>query len=133
MPKPSWMRRIDNVGLICEYTVCKKMEKDAAPSTSQNLDIDFGGRSFVDEHFKGEFMNTLLAARCIYKEHNLLSNKPPEIISSVSLAMAVEISKATINVLKKGIVSMEEELVLFDESDNEGEFMEVRFIMFLIR
>ena len=73
----------------------------AGPSTSQNLDIDFGERSFVDAHFKGEFMNAFLAARCIYEEHNLLTNKPPEKISSVSLAMAVEISKATINVFKK--------------------------------
>ena len=46
--------------------------------------------------------------------------------------MVDEISKATINVLNKGIVSMAEELILFAESDNKGEFMEVRFIMFLI-
>jgi hypothetical protein len=45
--------------------------------------------------------------------------------------MADEIRKATINVLNEGIVSTEE-LILFDESDNEGEFMEVRFIMFLL-
>ena len=79
-------------------------------------------------HFKGEFTNALLAARCNYEEHNLLTNKPPEKISYVSLAMVDEISKATINVLNEGIVSMEEELILFDESNNEGEFMEEHFI-----
>ena len=46
--------------------------------------------------------------------------------------MADEISRETIKVLNEGIFSTEE-LILFDESDNEGEFMEVRFIMILIR
>ena len=52
----------------------KKMEKEVGLSTSQNLDIDFGERSFVDENFKGKFTNALLAARCIFEEHNLLTN-----------------------------------------------------------
>ena len=46
--------------------------------------------------------------------------------------MADDISKATINVPNEGVVSTKGELILFDESDNEGEFMEVRFIMFLL-
>ena len=107
-------------------------EQEAGPSTSQNLVIDFGEKSFVEEHFKGEFKNAFLAARCIYEDHNLLTDKPPEKISSVSLAIADEINKVRINVLNKGIVSTEEKLILFDESDNERVFMEVHFIMFVI-
>ena len=45
--------------------------------------------------------------------------------------MADEISRETIKVLNEGIFSTEE-LILFDESDNEGEFMELNFIMFLL-
>lgn len=106
------------------------MEKDAGPSTSRELDMDLGERSFLDENFKGEFTNALLAANCIYEEQNLLTNKPHEKISSVSLAMAEEISKATISVLNEGIVTTEEELIMFHESDEEGEFEEVCFIVF---
>ncbi|XP_070171198.1 uncharacterized protein [Polyergus mexicanus] len=98
------------------------MEK--GPSTSRELDMDLGERSFLDENFKGEFTNALLAANCIYEEQNLLTIKPPEKISSVSLAMAEEISKATISVLNEGIVTTEEELIMFHESDEEGEFEE---------
>ncbi|XP_011702627.1 PREDICTED: uncharacterized protein LOC105458780 [Wasmannia auropunctata] len=99
------------------------MEEDAGPSTSQELS-DIEERSFLNENFKGEFTNALLIAKSIYEERNLLTNKPPEKISSVSLAMAEEISKATINVLNEHIVIVDEELILFDESDDEGNFKE---------
>jgi len=44
--------------------------------------------------------------------------------------MADEISKATINVLNESVVRMEEELILFDESDDERNFKEICFIVF---
>jgi hypothetical protein len=75
-----------------------------------------------------EKLRTLFLLQDVSTKNNLLTNKPPEKISYVSLAMVDEISKATINVLNEGIVSMEEELILFDESNNEGEFMEEHFI-----
>ncbi|KYM98426.1 hypothetical protein ALC62_10866 [Cyphomyrmex costatus] len=99
------------------------MEKDAGPSTSEELS-EIEERSFSNENFKGEFTNALLAAESIYKERNLLTNKPPKKISSVSLAMAEQISKATLNVLNECIVIADEELILFDESDDEGNFKE---------
>lgn len=106
------------------------MEDDARPSTSQELPVDLTERSLLDDVFKGEFTNALLAANAIYEEQNLLTKNPPQKISSVSLAMAHEISKATINIINDCIISTEEELILFDESDNEGEFEEVCFIIF---
>jgi len=109
----------------------EKMEKDAEPSTSQELS-DIEERSFLNENFKGEFTNALLVAKSIYEEQNLLTNTPPEKISSVSLAMAEEISKATINILNECIVIVDEELILFDESDDEGNFKEVRIIVSFI-
>jgi hypothetical protein len=105
------------------------MEKDTGPPVSQKLDMNFGERSLLDENFKGEFTNALLAANCIYKKQNLLTNNPPEKMSSVSLAMADEISKATINVLNEGVIVMEEELILFSEGDDEEDFEEVCFIV----
>lgn len=80
------------------------MEEDAGPLTSQKFDVK---TSFLDEIFKEEFTNVLLAAKCIYEEQNLLANQPPQKISFVSLAMVDEISKATINVLNKGYISTE--------------------------
>lgn len=100
------------------------MEEDAGPSTSEELS-EIEERSFLNEHFKGEFTNALLAAKSIYEEQNLLTNEPPDKISSVSLAMAEEISKATINVLNESVVVADEELILFDETDDEGNFEEV--------
>lgn len=102
------------------------MEDDARPSTSQELPVDLTERSLLDDVFKGEFTNALLAANAIYEEQNLLTKNPPQKISSVSLAMAHEISKATINIINDCIISTEEELILFDESDNEGEFEECK-------
>lgn len=104
------------------------MKKDAGPSTSRELDMDLVERSFLDENFKGEFTN---ATNSIYEKENLLTNKPPEKISSVSLAMAEEISKATINVLNESIVTTEEELIMFHESDEEREFLGGMFYCFL--
>lgn len=55
------------------------MEKDeAGPSTSKELDLDIGERSFFDKNFKGKFTNAFLAAKCIYKERNLSTDKPSE-------------------------------------------------------
>ena len=99
----------------------EKVEKDAGPLISQEFS-DIEERSFLNENFKGEFTNAFFAAKSIYEERNLLINKPPEKISSVSLAMTEEISKATLNVLNECIV--DEELILFDESDEEN-FKEV--------
>ncbi|KAG5338020.1 SETMR methyltransferase, partial [Acromyrmex heyeri] len=45
-----------------------------------------------------------------------------------SLAMAEEISKATLNVLNECIVIVDEELILFDESDDEENFKELCII-----
>lgn len=108
------------------------MEEDATPSTSQDVtDMDFGERSFLDEHFKGDFTNALIAAKSIYEEQGLLTDKPPERITSVSLAMAKEISKITINVLNENIVITDEELILFDETDDKHNFKEVFYYFYI--
>lgn len=108
------------------------MEEDATPLTSQGVtDMDLGERSFLDEHFKGEFTNALIAANSIYEEQGLLTDEPPERITSVSLAMAEEISKVTINVLNEGIVVTDEELILFEETDDEDNFKEVFYYFYV--
>jgi len=43
----------------------EKVEKDAEPSTSQELS-DIEERSFLNENFKGEFTNALLVAKSIF-------------------------------------------------------------------
>jgi len=108
------------------------MEEDATPSTSQGVtDMDFGKRSFLDEHFKGEFTNALIAAKSFYEEQGLLTDKPLERITFVSLAMAEEISKATKNVLNESIVTTDEELILFEESDDEENFQKVFYYFYI--
>lgn len=108
------------------------MKKDAGPSTSEELS-DIEKKTFLKENFKGEFTNALLAPNSIYKERNSLTDKPPKRISSVSLSMAEEISKAIINVLNECIVIADEDLILFKESDDEGNFKEICIIVFLLQ
>lgn len=103
------------------------MEEEAGPSTRTEVEpID---SSFENEKFKGEFTNALLAANAIYHQHHLITDHPPCEINSVSLAMAEEISKVTMDLINEFWISTEEELILSYESDSERLFEEVCFII----
>ena len=82
-------------------------KSDCEGSTSEDLE-----RSLDDESFKGVFTNALQHSLFIYKNNNLVTENPPQNISSVSKTMAEKISEAVIDVVNECQVSVEEQLTL---------------------
>ncbi|XP_077279989.1 uncharacterized protein LOC143907229 [Temnothorax americanus] len=101
--------------------------EELGPSTSMELDVEsMGERLFLDEDFKGEFTNALLYANSIYESNDLLTKEPPKRISSVSIAMAECFSSAIIDIINENYVMAQEDLILYEDSDNEGLYEECK-------
>ena len=81
-------------------------KSDCEGSTSEDLE-----RNLDDESFKGEFTNALQHSIFIYKNNNLITENPPQNISSISKTMAEKISEAVIDVVNECQVSVEEQLI----------------------
>lgn len=93
------------------------------PSTNKTENKDtLEERYFMNEDFKGEFINALLYKNSIYESHDILTKEPPAKISSVSMAMADSISNAVRDILNDSYMMTEEDLILFDDSDSEGAY-----------
>ena len=81
----------------CFFQFLQKMNQGASVSSSQKSDCEGSKsedleRSFDDESFKGEFTNALRHSLFIYKNNNLITENPPQNISSISKTMAEKIS-----------------------------------------
>ena len=116
----------------CRMLICYSQYKVKCQVLSSNRNLFYTlfkmfllTGSLDDESFKGEFTNALQHSLFIYKNNNLIKENPPQNISSVSKTMAEKTSEAVIDVVNECQVSVEEQLILFDESDAEGTFKEV--------
>ena len=97
-----------------DFSIFAKMNQGASGSSSQKSDCKGSTsedleRSLDDESFKGEFTNALQHSLFIYKNNNLITENPPQNISSVSKTMAEKISEAVIDVVNECRVSVEEQ------------------------
>lgn len=99
------------------------MEHLPGPSCSKVEEEDI--RSLQDEDVKGELTNALKYCNSLLQENNLLTNAPPEKISSVSIVMGEVIYDKIIDIIGENKVVVDEELILFEESDTEGVYKEV--------
>jgi len=102
------------------------MEHLPGPSSAkENVEEETDIRSLHDENCKGELTNALKYCNSLLQEKDLLTENPPEKISSVSMAMGEVIHDTIINILGERKVVTEEELILFEESDSEEMYEEV--------
>ena len=68
-------------------------------------------RSLDDESLKGEFTNALQHSLFISKNNNIITENPPQNISSISKTMAEKISEAVIDVVNECQESVEEQVI----------------------
>lgn len=80
------------------------------------------------EDFKGELTNALKYCNSLLQAENFLTDTPPDEISSVSVAMGEVMFEEIINILGDRQIVIENDLILFDESDTEGIYEEVCII-----
>ncbi|XP_071652218.1 uncharacterized protein [Temnothorax longispinosus] len=102
------------------------MEQPAGTSTAKENLEDERKRLLKDEDFKGELTNALKYCNSLLQAKDLLTDTPPDKISSVSVAMGEVICEKIINILANRQIVIEEDLILFDENDTEGEYEECK-------
>lgn len=102
---------------------------ESVPSTSKEKIEEEYERSLEDELCKGELTNALKYCYSLLQEKNLLTDKPPDKISSVSVVMGKVIFENIIDMLGERKVVTEDDLIMFDESDSEGLYEEVCYFV----
>lgn len=101
------------------------MEDLPGPSSSGTKEEEKYTRSLDNEDCKGELTNALKYCNSLLQQNDLITEKPPEKISSVSVAIGEVMYEEIINILGERKIVTEDELILFDESDSEGVYKEV--------
>lgn len=103
---------------LCEYSVLTiKMEQLPGSSTSIENLKDGREQLLKSEDFKSELTNALKYCVTLLEAKDLLTNTPPDQISSVSIVMGEVIYEEIINILGDRQIITEDDLILFDESD----------------
>lgn len=97
---------------------------DPSSSTAEKMEVDVRDE-LTDEDRKGELTNALKYCTTLLQEKGLITTTPPDKISSVSKVMGEAICEEIINMLEDHRITTEEYLIMFDESDSEGQYEEV--------
>lgn len=93
-----------------------EQSEEGSASTSKEA----ARKSLTYEAFKGEFTNAIWYALSIYESHGLITTAPPGIMSSVSLPMGEKIRAAVLDIINEYDIAVEEDLILYHKSDEEG-------------
>lgn len=97
------------------------------PSTAiDQLQIDEEREKLLQtEDFKGELTNAVKYCNSLLEAEHLLTDTPPDKISSVSVVMGEVIFEEIVNILGDRKIIVEDDLILCNESDGEGTYEEV--------
>lgn len=100
---------------------------DQPPSTSTvKINLEDERESLLqNEDFKGELTNALKYCDNLLQAKDLLTDTPPDKISSVSIVMGEVICEEIINILADRQIVIDDDLILFEESDIEELYEEV--------
>lgn len=95
----------------------------SAENPSKLLEMEYLERT--NEEMKNDLTNALIYCKSLLESENLITNKPSEKISSLSIAMGDEIFKEIVCMLEERKLITDEDLITFEETDSEGEYEEV--------
>lgn len=82
-----------------------------------------------DEICEGELTNALKYCNNLLQEENLLTDKPLDETSFVSIVKREVICKDIIDILGEQEVETEDNLILLEENESEGSYEEVCYIV----
>lgn len=86
----------------------------------------------LDNKLKGEVTNALKYCETLMQNDNLITNTPPDEISSSSIAMGEEFYKNIVEMLGERQIVKEHDLITCDEIDHLQEYTEVSCVFMSI-
>lgn len=82
----------------------------------------------LDDKFKGEVTNAFKYCETLMQNNNLLTDTPPDEISSSSIAIGEEFYNNIVQMVGERQIVEEHDLITADEIDHLQEYAEVSFV-----